>query len=250
MKKGSSYTYNNGVGVMSKKINLFIGTLLALTFGTSAAFADPIETYIAFNVRSPAAVVGALDSLFNSEAGKGSKVFLVRAIFDGDDPATHFLVSDYDSFADYDKMTASRVRSGGWGNAMAAVNAAADPIRSGIGVIRADYGEGWPERDNYVMVYSLNVTNAAKYAKAFDKLANSDIGKQAPGVTRLMENRSAGAAPTHYVIMSAPTFAGLNEHLEAMFASKAYEDFSDDVSDIRTIVGTASYRKVKVWDTK
>ena len=235
---------------MRKRITLSIASLLALTFGSAVVSADPVETYLGLDVSSPTAVVGALDSLMNSDAGKGSKVYLVRAIFDGDDPATHFLVSEYDSFADYDKMTASRVRSGAWGNAMAAVNAAADPVTSGIGIIRADYGEGWPDRDNFVMVYSLNVKDAGKYAKAFDKLANSDIGKQAPGITRLLENRSAGAAPSHYVVMSAPTFAALNEHLDAMFASKAYEDFSDDVSGIRTIVGTASYLKDKVWDTK
>lgn len=232
---------------MKKSITLAIASLLALTFGSAAVVADPVETYIGFKVRSPSAVVGALDSLFNSEAGKGSKVFLVRAIFDGDDPATHFLVSEYDSFADYDKMTASRVRSGRWGNAMAAVNAAADPIRSGIGIVRADYGEGWPARDNFIMVFSLNVRDAAAYAKAFDKLANSETGKLAPGTTRLLENRSAGAAPTHYVVMSAPSFAALNEHLDTMFASKDYEKFNDDVEDIREVVGTASYRKVKAW---
>lgn len=234
---------------MGKTIKRFVASALAVALGSTAAVADPVETYIGLDAAAPSAVVSALDTLFASDAGKGSKVYLVRSIFDGEDPVTHFLVSEYGSFADYDKMTASRVRSSGWGDAMAAVNRHAEPIRSGIGIIRADYGSGWPDRDNFIMVFSLRVTDANTYAKALDKLANSDVGKQAPGITRLLENRSAGAAPSHYVVMSAPTFAALNEHLDAMFASDAYEDFNDDVSDIRDIVGTSSYRKVKVWET-
>ena len=119
---------------------------------------------------------------------------------------------------------------------------------NGFGVIRADYGEGWPERDNFVMVYSINVQDSAAYAKAFDKLAKTETGKKAPGITRLMENRSAGQAPTHYVVMSAPSFSSLNEYLDVMFASDDYKKFSGDVEDIRTVVGTATYRKVKAWE--
>jgi hypothetical protein len=234
---------------MGNNYKISIASVLALTLGSATAVADPVETYIGLNAAAPSAVVSALDTLFASDAGKGSKVYLVRSVFDGEDPVTHFLVSEYDNFADYDKMTASRVRSSGWGDAMAAVNRHAEPIRSGIGIIRADYGSGWPDRDNFIMVFSLKVADANKYAEALDELANSDIGKQAPGITRLLENRSAGAAPSHYVVMSAPTFAALNEHLDAMFASEAYADFNDEVSDIRDIVGTSSYRKVKVWET-
>lgn len=232
---------------MGKKLKLSITSLLALTFSGGALAADPVETYIGFDVESPSAVVAALDGLFATEAARGSKLFLVRSLFDGDDPATHFLVSEYDSYADYDAMTAQKVRSGDWANAMRAIDNAGVPVRSGFGIIRANYGEGWPDRDNFIMVYSIDVKDAGAYAKALDKLANSEIGKKAPGITRLLENRSAGVAPTHFVVMSGPSFAALNEHLDAMFASKAYKDFNDDVEDIRTIVGTATYRKVKVW---
>ncbi|UCG72411.1 MAG: hypothetical protein JSV45_14380 [Chromatiales bacterium] len=233
---------------MDRKTLLASASLLALSLGSTAALADVMETYVGINARSPGDVVAAIDRFFSTDAAKGYKVFLVRSVFDGADPASHFLVSEYDSYAAYEDMVGKRYSSDAWGNAMGAVLAAGTPIRNGFGIIRADYGEGWPERDNFVMVYSINVTDSAAYAKAFDKLANSETGKKAPGITRLMENRSAGQAPTHYVVMSAPSFASLNEHLDMMFASDDYKKFSDDVEDIRTIVGTATYSKVKAWE--
>ena len=232
---------------MNKKIALAIATLFAFLVSSIAAWADPVETYLGIKARNPAGVVAAMDNFFATNAAKGSKVYLVRAVFDGDDPATHVLVSDFDSYTGYEEMVGKRMRSEAWGDAMAAVMASSEVLRNGFGVIRANYGEGWPERDNFVMVFSVQVQDAQAYAKAFGKLAKSEVGQQAPGITRLMENRSAGAAPSHFVIMSAPSFSALNNHLDAMFASNAYEDFNDDVKKIRTVVGTATYRKVKAW---
>lgn len=232
---------------MKTNTALSIGSVCALLLNGAAALADPVETYIGVNARSPAGVVAAMDRFFATDEAKGSKVFLVRSMFDGDDPATHFLVSDYDSYKQYEEMIGKRIRSDAWGNAMAAVMASSDMVRNGFGIVRANYGTGWPERDNFVMVFSLDVKNAAAYAKAFDKLARSETGQKAPGITRLMENRSAGVAPSHYVVMSAPSFSALNEHLDMMFASDDYDDFNDDVKNIRTIVGTATYRKVRAW---
>ncbi|MDJ0927579.1 MAG: hypothetical protein QNJ73_08000 [Gammaproteobacteria bacterium] len=232
---------------MIRKTFLPSVTTLALAFGTTAALAAPIETYLGVAAKSPAGVVSAIDSFFATDDAKGYEVYLVASVFDGDDPATHFVVADYDSYEAYDKLVAKRPGSLAWANTMASFMSSADPVRDGMGVIRASYGEGWPERDNYVMVISIDVTDRSAYGKAFTKLAESEVGKQAPGITRLIENRSAGNASTHYVVMSAPTFASLNEHLDRLFTSDAYEDFNDDVKNIRTIVGSASYRKIKTW---
>ena len=232
---------------MIRKSMLLFSSSLTLLFGGSAALADPFETFVGVVAKSPEGVVAAIDQFFATDEAEGYRVFLVESVFDGDRPATHFVVGEYDSFASYEALVERRENSLAWHQAVAAFTAATKPVANGIGITRAAYGEGWPDRDNFVAVFDVAVTDAAKYAKAFDKLANSDIGKKAPGITRLMETRYAPSGASHYVLMSGPSFAALNEHLDMMFASDEYDDFNDDVKNIRKVVGTALYRKVKAW---
>jgi hypothetical protein len=231
---------------MNKKIIALSAVFLTLWLTSAVAQAGRFETYIGFTVESPAAVVAALDEFFQSEDSQGYTVHLVASVFDGEDPATHYIVAEYDDYASYEKLAARRPASLAWHQVVQSVLASATPVGNGMGIIRADYGEGWPEQD-YVAVIGLAVQDAKKYTKAFDKLSRSKTGGKAPGSTRLFENRGAGAAPSHYAVMSAPSFTALNEHLDRLFASDDYADFADEVEDIRSITSTAIYRKVGSW---
>ncbi len=232
---------------MHKKTIMIPAVLLLFVFHGTSALAGPFETYVGFTAKSDTGVVAAIDQFFTTSDSKGYDVFLVEAIMSGDNPATHFVVARYADYAAYDGLVGQRPTSLAWQNLVQGFLSSASPITDGMGIVVTEHGEGWPERDDYVTVFNLNVRDAEKYVKAFNEMLNSDTGKAAPGSTLLMSVRFAGASPTHYVVMSAPSFAALNNYLDTMFASDDYADFIDDVGDIREVVGTAIYRKVKTW---
>lgn len=231
---------------MKTKTILFPITLL-LMFRSAGVLAGPFETFNGFSAQNPGAVVAAIDEFFASDDSQGYEVILVESLFAGDSPVSHYIVAEYEDYAAYEALVNKRADSLAWHRVVQSVLAAATPIAEGMGIMVADYGEGWPEQD-FVVVIDLSVKDAQRYAKAFDKLSKTDMSQKAPGVTRLMALRGGGASEaTHYVVMSGPTFAALNDHLDTLFASDDYADFVDDVEDIRSIVGTSIYKKVKAW---
>ena len=232
---------------MFKKTIVFPAVLLLFVFQGTSALAGPFEIYVGFIAKSDPGVVAAIDQFFTTDDSKGYDVFLVEAVMSGDNPATHFVVARYDDYAAYDDLVGQRPTSLAWQNLIQGFLSSASPTTDGMGIVVVEHGEGWPERDEYVTVFNLNVRDAGKYVTAFNEMLNSDTGKAAPGSTLLMSVRFAGAAPTHYVVMSAPSFAALNNYIDTMFASDDYADFIDEVEDIRDVVGTAIYRKVKTW---
>jgi len=232
---------------MLKKTLVIPAVLSLFVLQGTSALAGPFETYVGFTAKSDTGVVAAIDQFFTTDDSKGYDVFLVEAVMSGDNPATHFVVARYDDYAAYDDLVNQRPTSLAWQNLVQRYLASATPLANGMGIVVAEHGEGWPERDEYVTVFNLNVRDAGKYVTAFNEMLDSDTGKAAPGSTQLMSVRFAGAAPTHYVVMSAPSFAALNNYIDTMFASDDYADFIDEVEDIREVVGTAIYRKVKTW---
>ena len=232
---------------MLKKTLVIPAVLSLFVLQGTSALAGPFETYVGFTAKSDTGVVAAIDQFFTTDDSKGYDVFLVEAVMSGDNPATHFVVARYDDYAAYDDLVNQRPTSLAWQNLVQRYLASATPLANGMGIVVAEHGEGWPERDEYVTVFNLNVRDAGKYVTAFNEMLDSDTGKAAPGSTQLMSVRFAGAAPTHYVVMSAPSFAALNNYIDTMFASDDYADFIDEVEDIRDVVGTAIYRKVKTW---
>lgn len=230
-----------------KTKTILVPITLLLIFRSASVLAGPFETFTGFTAQNPGAVVAGIDEFFASDDSQGYEVILVETMFAGDSPVTHFIVAEYDDYAAYEALTNKRADSLAWHRVVQSVLAAATPVAEGMGIMVADYGEGWPEQD-YVVVIDLSVTDAQRYLKAFEKLLKTDASQKAPGITRLMALRGAGATEaSHYVVMSGPTFAALNDYLDMLFSSDDYADFVDDVADIRSIVGTSIYKKVKAW---
>ena len=73
--------------------------------------------------------------------------------------------------------------------------------------------------------------------KAFNEYMNTALAKKAPGLIRLLASR-AGSESSHLVIFSAPSFAALNEFLDAHSGAKEMEDFLSKVEGICVIGDT------------
>jgi hypothetical protein len=105
-----------------------------------------------------------------------------------------------------------------------------------------------PNEGSYIYGLGIQVSRGANatYTEAFNELMNSELGKQAPGMIRLLTVR-AGADDTYGVLFSASTFAALNEYLDTFGESKSYENFLSKAGEISTVSGPSIYKVIKMW---
>ncbi len=100
---------------------------------------------------------------------------------------------------------------------------------------------------DYIYTISVNVTGSAiEYAAAMKELMNSEIGKKCPGMMKLMSGR-AGTESSHLGVLSAPSFAALNEYLDSYTGNKDWDNFLSKAVKISTPTGTGFLRVVKIW---
>ena len=108
----------------------------------------------------------------------------------------------------------------------------------------------WGDRDaewGYNAVFPITTSDADAYAAALADLSTSDTGENAPGATILYESR-AGSTSTHVVALLAPDFATLNNYLDTLFESDDFEDFIDEVAEIRSLGLRTQNRRVRTWE--
>ena len=103
-----------------------------------------------------------------------------------------------------------------------------------------DHGKARHTAD-YLAAFLIHTTDAATYRKAIEQL-HDGIGD--PGVLRLVALRTGNRAVTHAVLIGGKDFAAVNEYLDKLNASDAYQDFVERVGDTRKVVGLNMYRRI------
>lgn len=218
-------------------------TVAALIAGNSAS-AEPIEAVYSFDVQNSVVMLKALDSIMTSPDTKGRKAALWAVEFDGDDPKTHVLVTEFDDYAAYERMSAKRRGSPDWLRYLLATRDAAELTSNLLVIQRYARGGGWRNHGAlvaYIMTITDPVAYRAEFAKLFDASEN-------PGSVRLMEVRAGGGGVTHVALISAPGFAALNSYLDRFLSSDAYRSFAQSVRPYRSIQTVTMYRRVKTWE--
>ncbi len=230
---------------MNSMLRQFAAALTAVVLigASGLASAAPVEAVYGFQVQNPPAFVAAIDRFLGTEDMKGSKISLWATEFNGQNPATHLIVGDFDSHDAYQAQTARRLASNDWPRYLLAVQGISKLIGETLFIERMHEGGNWREH-GAVAAYVMSVSDPGRYATAFRKLIE-DAGH--PGSVRLMEVRAGAVGYSHVVLITAPDIASLNNYLDKLLAGDAYATFAGKVRDFRTINTVSMYSRVKTW---
>ena len=219
-------------------------TLGLVLMGTAGlASAQSMEAVTGLDVQRPPDFLAALDAYYASGGAHGN-VTIWAAAFNGESKISHLAIGDFESYQDYEDVTTARGRSTEWNAFIGRVRDILDVESRLMAVERFRDGDGWREH-GALAAFVMQVRDPAAYAEAFAELTGS---MDNPGSVRLMELRFGGQGATHAALISAANTAELNAYLDALLGSDAYEDFVDEVSDIRTILNVEMLRRVRSYN--
>ena len=206
-----------------------------------------LEQVLAYVVTDEATMIDALDTWFASkDSDYGQTAFLVSTIANGSDPTTHYLVLVYPGYADYQAAMDGVVKSGLFARLESRISKIATLNGESLYTKVFDNGKSEKQGD-FVYTVNVNVTGSAlEYADACRGLMNSEIGKKDPGIFKLSAGLS-GTETSHLAVITAPSFAVLNEYLDSYTRNKDWANFLSKVEKISSPAGSGFNRVVKVW---
>lgn len=224
-----------------KKIRLSAAVVSLFMLLSAGVQAQQFEAVYSLEGVSSSKAKAAMEDLASDPAMKDGGVTLYAADFGVTDGSLK-IVADFDNYAQRAERDKKRRASHGWSRWQLAMQDA-DFVAANMVAVVADHGEPRHTAD-YLLVYTLNVQDAAVYAAALEEM-NDALGN--PGVLRLVALRSGNRAATHAVLIGGDDFAAVNEYMDKLYASNAFGTFVAKVRDIRSVVHIESYRKVGAW---
>lgn len=222
-------------------------SLAIFLVGMSSVGSAQVLQYVGCEVENANEFAAMIDRVHSAMSeGDRPTVTLLQNSFNGPSTQTHTVLLE---FPDYESLQA-------WGGRIAQSPAVQlnfersshnqECNTQGIVVERAS----WGDRDadwGYNAVFPVTTSDADAYVAALGDLFTSETGENMPGATILYESR-AGGANTHVVVALAPDFAALNNYLDTFYQSDEFEDFSDEVSEIRSVGVRTQSRRVRTWE--
>jgi hypothetical protein len=226
---------------MKKNIlGLFSGFVLALTGVTANAEVEQVTT---LTVTDPAGVIATLDEFMAAGEAQAQSVTLLRHMLGSSDVGTHTIVAIFDDMETLESSMNRRATSKAWAASQRSLSGRATVNSSLLAIQRQTWGaNGWKE-GHYLAAVSVMSPEARKWLEAMDEL-NSDPDVGNPGMVRVVRIR--GMPGNYAVLISAPTYAGLINFMEANEQSDAFAKMRS-ATETRAI-GTQYYRVAKVWN--
>lgn len=214
---------------------------IGLMFASAGALAQRFEVVHSLDYPDTASAKAALDVLFADGAMSGGKATMY-ALDLGDGRSSHLVVEDFERYADRVSLDDKRRASHGWSKYLLATQDS-EYLGSELVTVVDDHGK--PRHTaKYLAAFLVRTTDAATYRSALKEM-NDAIGN--PGVLRLVAARSGGRDVTHAVLIGGEDFAAVNEYLDKLFASDAFQRFLEKVRDTREVVGVHMYRRIGTW---
>ena len=224
-----------------KKITLLSALSVLALFLAAPSYAQKFEVVHAVHFDDYGQAKRSLDALMADDAMEGARVTLYSQAF-GQRVASHLIVEDFDSYADYTSSTDKRLASHGWSRyqleSMDSEYLGSDQI-----MVVDDHGAARYTAE-YLVAYLIHSTDAATYRSA---IADLDKGVGNPGVLRLVAMRTGNMGYTHAVLIGGPDFETVNTYLDKLFASDAFAAFQEKVGDTRKVVGVNPYYRVATY---
>ena len=223
----------------------FVGllvTLMAMSVSAQELEGRIYGRSVEFSVSNPAGVVAAMTQFNASEAGQNfpANVLLNQIIADGESDTSHTVDVFYASAAGMDQAAPQPSMDGM--RFLSAMQASAD--LNGAAVFTMDRGRGLASEPGTVtQLFSMEVTDAAAFNKALDKLWDSKAMKEFPGGVYQGTFFANGTdSSTHWVSFVAKDMATLTSGMDAFFASPAMGAYLKNASDFRTVTRTRLHR--------
>lgn len=232
-----------------KKISIFI------TFLVTIGFSQLGMTQVFFGMKfdivasDPAGVVAAMDKFSESQAAQAApgNVTLHQYLVNGENPATHAFVVTYPSAEAMDATNARNAISQDWATFLTELNMVSQ--QAGTMMFRSlGLNTGDPDSitspnaaGNWIF---MNVSDPETYAEAWQELVAD--GNDLPITSTLIQVVADGTGGiTHALIQSSNSMATmLNNPAQA---NRGWEDFIDEVEDIRTIENRVMTVSLKQW---
>tara|TARA_B110000444_G_scaffold87700_1_gene82884 strand:+ start:1045 stop:1755 length:711 start_codon:yes stop_codon:yes gene_type:complete len=232
-----------------KKISIFI------TFLVTIGFSQLGMTQVFFGMKfdivasDPAGVVAAMDKFSESQAAQAApgNVTLHQYLVNGENPATHAFVVTYPSAEAMDATNARNAISQDWATFLTELNMVSQ--QAGTMMFRSlGLNTGDPDSitspnaaGNWIF---MNVSDPETYAEAWQELVAD--GNDLPITSTLIQVVADGTGGiTHALIQSSNSMATmLNNPAQA---NRGWDDFIDEVEDIRTIENRVMTVSLKQW---
>lgn len=215
--------------------------------GMSNVGSAQVLQVIGCEVENPDQFAATINSLYDAmSGGYRPTITLVQNTTNGTSDQTHTVLVEH---PDYESHQAWSERLGQTTAAQLVFARSADNQDCGNQGLSIELAS-WGDRDaewGYNAVFPVTTSDADAYAAAMADLSTSDTGENAPGATILYESR-AGGTNTHVVALLAPDFATLNNYLDTLFQSDDFENFIDEVSEIRSLGLRTQNRRVRTWE--
>ncbi len=229
-----------------RKIFLKACAPVVLLCFSHAVNAQALATYADCVVHDVPSLQGAITRFLDSiDAEARPAVLLDQWLWNGQFSSTHRIIVNHQNYAALEAFRAEIFSN--LASTMSAGNSlenAADCETDGLAILRGVWGTQQVDA-RYWQAYGVATSDAGGYAEALGELADSFADE--PIVTVLFENRAGISGDTHLVAVGAESLAGLNEFLDEMFASDAFEDFADDVGETRRLTWRAQAFRMRTW---
>ena len=225
------------------------------TMGSAPAFADqPTWSTFAITARAsqaPAVVAGA-DKFMASEIGQTFKgrLLLMGNTIDGNNPATHSFVVLNHNTAQAEAWSQSLPGKPAW----AAFQNTMEKNTQPVGSVRYRVLKSWSDvnnTDGVWMTHAFNVSDAAKFVAAIDKLMASALGQKFPGQVHLSATVAGGGGPggtvSHVITVGYASEAEMAQWLAMRDGSPDWAAYQEASGPASNYLGGALSRQVKAW---
>ncbi len=216
------------------------------------AFAGPGWQVTTLNVApgNAGAVVAAFDKLMSSKVGKEAtgRLTLQAHIADGEDPATHTVISYFRSLAEREPYTQKMGASAEWAEFLKTMAG----LGSQVGTYRGQIVKAWGEvsDDDVVWIdYFFTVSNPAWFVAALDKFRNSPTGQKLPGQVQLAAVNMGGVGNvTHVVSVGFASEAEMERWQDLVQNNNAdWQAQIQELSSVSEYHGANLLRDAKSW---
>lgn len=233
---------------ISRRITTFFA-ILGLSFSGQTFAQSFVGMGFDFVVTNPAAVVSALDKYnasINAQNRAGYPV-LNRYVVNGENPATHNIVTIFPSLEALDNFNAVNANSQDWiifqAEMAAAATLSGELFYQASGITVGD--QSIIASPNYVSQYiMMDITDPEKYVDAWMELAEEyQSEKVYTQLITIIADGERGA--THNLMISARNMADLMN--DPINTSRGFARFNSKVSDIRTVISRNIAAQVKSY---
>ncbi|MBD62699.1 MAG: hypothetical protein CMD68_01295 [Gammaproteobacteria bacterium] len=233
----------------------FITNLTILIFSLNIFALENVHNALSIYTDKPISTIGQIKAMFEGPLGKymGKQVYVYQNLIDGNDPATHLIINEYEDYDAYQKAidaTTGKDPEAGFWWYVTLNELSFKPIMNGQDLILASNNrENW-EKNIYFMAIGLNVSDSKRYKDAWVKMSEKTKNFIPNGSSWLSQSYGGSSPVTHNVLLGANSYSDLMEGLNKIYASEAFEEFVKEARPVSKVISRVSSKRIATFNKK